>query len=198
MLVIGVTGGIGTGKSEVSRALEGHGAIIIDADRVGHSIYLLDTDGWKEVVATFGEDVLQEDRQVDRRKLGAIVFGDPEALAKLNAITHPKIRQRISDLTEEERHKGSKVVVVEAAILIEANWIDLVDEVWVATSDPNAVVRRIQERNNLAEDQIRSRIASQMTHDERVRHATVIIENDGDLEGLREQVAHFWEIRVGG
>ena len=72
MLVIGVTGGIGTGKSEVSRALEGHGAVVIDADRVGHSIYLPDTDGWKEVVSTFGDDVLQEDRQVDRRKLGAI------------------------------------------------------------------------------------------------------------------------------
>lgn len=198
MLVIGVTGGIGTGKSEVSRALEGHGAVVIDADRVGHSIYLPDTDGWKEVVETFGEDVLQEDRQVDRRKLGSIVFGDPEALAKLNAITHPKIRQRISDLTEEERHKGSGVVVVEAAILIEANWVDLVDEVWVATSSPDTVVGRIQERNNLPEDQIRSRIASQMTHEERVKHATVVVENDGDLGALQEQVARLWEIRVGG
>ena len=198
MLVIGVTGGVGTGKSEVSRSLEGLGATIIDADRVGHSIYLPDTQGWKEVVETFGKEVLQPNREVDRRALGAIVFSDPTALEKLNAITHPKIRQRISELIQEERGKGSTAVVVEAAILIEANWVDLVDEVWVATSDPDAVVQRIQQRNNLPEEQIRSRIAAQMPQDERVKHATVVVENDGNLEALYKRVRGLWENRVEG
>ena len=94
MIVIGVTGGIGTGKSEVSKILGELGAVIIDADRVGHSIYLPDTPGWQEIIDAFGEDLVGEDRQIDRSKLGPIVFGNPEALATLNSITQHKIRAR--------------------------------------------------------------------------------------------------------
>ncbi len=202
MIVIGVTGGIGTGKSEISRSLEAMGAFVIDADRVGHSIYLPDTQGWKEVVEAFGQDVLQPNREVDRRKLGAIVFSDPKDLAKLNAITHPKIAQRIREITQEQREKGPKgspkAVVVEAAILIEAGWLDLVDEVWVATTDSDQVVHRIQQRNNFSEEQIRGRINSQMTQAERVKHATVVVENNGDLERLHTRLRELWAARVAG
>jgi dephospho-CoA kinase len=174
------------------------GAFVIDADRVGHSIYLPDTQGWKEVVEAFGQDVLSPNREVDRRKLGAIVFSDPKALAKLNAITHPKIAQRIREITQEQREKGPKAVVVEAAILIEAGWLDLVDEVWVATTDSEQVVHRIQQRNNLSEEQIRGRINAQMTQAERVKHATVVVENNGDLENLRRRLRQLWGTRVVG
>jgi dephospho-CoA kinase len=201
MIVIGVTGGIGTGKSEVSRFLEALGAFVIDADRVGHSIYLPDTQGWREVVEAFGQDVLSPNREVDRRKLGAIVFSDPKALAKLNSITHPKIAQRIREITQEQRGQGTKspkAVVVEAAILIEAGWVYLVAEVWVATTDSEQVVRRIQQPNNFSEEQIRGRINAQMTQAERVKHATVVVENSGDLEQLHRKLRELWETRVVG
>ncbi len=198
MIVIGVTGGIGTGKSEVARSLERLGAFLIDADRVGHSIYLPDTQGWKEVVEAFGEGVLQPNREVDRRKLGGIVFGDPKALAKLNAITHPKIAKRISEITQEQRAAKAKAVVVEAAILIEAGWTYLVDEVWVATTDSDSVVRRIQARNNFSEEQIRARMGAQMSQEERVKHATVVVENNGSLEELQHKLQGLWKTRVEG
>ncbi|MSQ40063.1 MAG: dephospho-CoA kinase [Dehalococcoidia bacterium] len=196
MIVIGVTGGIGTGKSEVSRFLESLGAFLIDADRVGHSVYLPDTQGWKELVAAFGRDILQPNREVDRRKLGGIVFSDPKALEKLNAITHPKIRQRISEIIQEQRVKEAKAVVVEAAILIEAGWKDLVDEVWVTTTDADKVVQRLQQRNNLTEEQIRGRINAQMTQAERLNHADVVLQNNGDLERLHTRLRELWGARV--
>ncbi len=198
MIVIGVTGGIGTGKSEVSRFLESLGAFVIDADRVGHSVYLPDTQGWRELVEAFGQDILQPNREVDRRKLGGIVFSDPKALEKLNAITHPKIRKRIAEIIQEQRVKDAKAVVVEAAILIEAGWVDLVDQVWVTTTDADKVVQRLQQRNNLTAEQIRGRINAQMTQAERVNHADVVLQNNGDLERLHTRLRELWLARVAG
>ena len=198
MIIIGATGGIGTGKSEVSQYLKELGAAVIDADQVGHTVYLPDTQGWREIVETFGEDILLPNREVDRRKLGPIVFGDPKALEKLNAITHPKIRQRLIELIQEHREKGTEALVMEAAILIEVNWVDLVDEVWVTTADDKKVVERVQQRSNLPEEQIRSRINAQMPQEERVKHATVVVENNGDLEELRQRLQELWNTRVKG
>jgi dephospho-CoA kinase len=196
MIVIGVTGGIGTGKSEVSKILEELGAVVIDADKVGHSIYLPDTPGWQEIIEAFGEDLMGEDRHIDRSKLGPIVFGNPEALATLNAITHPKIRQRLIELTEENRGGGSKAVAIEAAILIEAGWVDIVDEVWVTAAQSETAVDRVSKRNNMPPEQVRARIESQMPQDERLKHATVVVTNDGDLGSLREQLNKLWTERI--
>ena len=196
MIVIGVTGGIGTGKSEVSKILGELGAVVIDADKVGHSIYLPDTPGWQEIIDAFGEDLVGEDRHIDRSKLGPIVFGNPEALATLNSITHPKIRQRLIELTQENKGEGVKAVAIEAAILVEAGWVDLVDEVWVTASELETAVDRVSKRNNMPADAVRARIESQMPQDERLKHATVVVSNNGDLDALREQLSKLWTERI--
>ena len=198
MKVVGLAGGIGTGKSAVARMLGELGAVVLEADKIGHEVYLPYTDGWQDVVATFGEDVLLPNGEVDRRKLGGKVFGNPQAMEKLNAITHPRIRERLKEGIEEAGRAGAQVVVLDAAILIEAGWTGLCDEVWVATAPEARVVQRIQARNNLSEEQIRARMASQMSTEERVKHAHVIVENDGDLEELRSKVAALWKEHLAG
>ena len=195
MLVIGLTGGIGTGKSLVSRMLQEHGATIIDADLVGHEAYTPHTETWQVVVDTFG-DVLAEDGQIDRRKLGAIVFSDPKQLEKLNAIMHPRMYKMIEERIQGHQAGGAETIVVEAAILIEAKWTPLVDEVWVTTAPEDQVIDRIKGRNNMGEDAARARINSQMSSEERVRHANVSIANDGSMDQLRDTVDGLWDSRV--
>ena len=196
MFVIGLTGGIGSGKSVVSQALQEHGATLIDADKVGHQAYLPHAEAWEEVVATFGPQVVTDDEQIDRKALGAIVFADPAALAKLNAIMHPKMAVMIRTQIDELAEQGVQVVVLEAAILIEASWVPLVDEVWVVTAPEDVVVQRIIARNNFTDEAIRARIRSQLSNDERVGHAHAVIENDAGLEELQEQVARLWKERI--
>ena len=195
MLVIGLTGGIGTGKSLVSRMLQEHGATIIDADLVGHEAYTPHTETWQVVVDTFG-DVLAEDGQIDRRKLGAIVFSDPKQLEKLNAIMHPRMYKMIEERIQGHQAGGAETIVVEAAILIEAKWTPLVDEVWVTTAPEDQVIDRIKGRNNMGEDAARARIDSQMSSEERARHADVSIANDGSMDQLRDTVDGLWDSRV--
>ena len=195
MLVIGLTGGIGTGKSLVSRMLEERGATIIDADLVGHEAYTPHTETWQVVVDTFG-DVLAEDGQIDRRKLGAIVFSDPSQLEKLNAIMHPRMYKMIEERIQGLQSGGAETIVVEAAILIEAKWTPLVDEVWVTTAPEDQVIDRIKGRNNMGEEAARARINSQMSSDERAGHADVLIANSGSMDELRETVDILWDDRV--
>lgn len=198
MIVIGLTGGIGSGKSEVSRMLKELGAEIIDADRVGHEAYLPHTETWKEVVAAFGQDILQPNSEVDRRKLGAIVFSDPNQLARLNSIMHPRMYRMMEERLTGMRAQGIQVAVLEAAILIEAGWTPLVSEVWVTTAQEDVVVERINRRNNLPREEIQRRIRSQMSPEERAKHASAIIENNHGLEQLRQRVQELWNSRVQG
>lgn len=195
MFVIGLTGGIGTGKSEVCAILSGLGADVINADLVGHQIYRPDTDGWQRVVETFGAEVLTEAGEIDRKKLGAIVFSDAGALERLNAIAHPRIYAAIQGRISALREKGSAVAVVEAALLIEANWTVLADEVWVVASDEQNVVDRLRNRG-LEESSIRARVQSQMPQTERMRHGDVVIDNDGNLAELTESIQQLWSSRV--
>ncbi|MBI2166100.1 MAG: dephospho-CoA kinase [Chloroflexi bacterium] len=194
--VIGLTGGIGTGKSAVSRLLRELGAVVIDADRVGHESYLPGSEGWREIVEAFGEGVLSPSGEVDRKKLGAIVFGNPDALQRLNAILHPKMRRMIEERIGQHKTAGVKAVVVEAAILIEAGWRSLVDEVWVTVASEDAVIARLQARNNLPEEAIRARMRAQLSEGERVKHADAVIDNSGDTAELREKVENLWNRRI--
>jgi len=196
VFVIGLTGGIGTGKTLVSNILEELGAAIVNADLLGHEVYKPDTEGWQEVVESFGDGVLTPDREVDRRKLGAIVFSDPDAMSRLNAITHPKIYRMVEERVKELDDQGIKVAVVEAALLIEAGWTPVANEIWVTTSFEEKVIERLKSRNNLDEDAIRARIRSQMTQDERVTYADVVIDNNESLEELGKQIQQLWNNRV--
>jgi len=198
MIVIGLTGGIGSGKSEVSRMLKELGAEVIDADKVGHEAYTPHTETWKEVVAAFGEEILQPSGEVDRRKLGAIVFSKPSELARLNSIMHPRMYRMLQERLDGLRANGTKVAVVEAAVLIEAKWTPLANEVWVTTANEDVVTQRVQKRNNLPKEEILRRIRSQITPQERAKHATAVIENNEGLEQLQQRVRELWDSRVQG
>ncbi len=192
MKVIGVTGGIGSGKSTVTQFLSEMGAKVVDADKIGHQCYLPGTETFKDVVAAFGRDVVAKDGSIDRKKLGAIVFNDPNALTRLNKIMHPRMYKMMEDQIKEHRRNGEAVVIMEAAILFEAGWTPLVDEVWVTIASESTVVKRVKERTGLPEEQIRSRIRSQLSNEERTRKAKVVIHNDGGIEELRKKVADLW------
>jgi dephospho-CoA kinase len=196
MLVIGLTGSIGTGKSEAARQLEALGASVISADQVGHEAYTPNTEAWEQVVATFGRDILQEDSEIDRRKLGAIVFSDPGQLEKLNAIMHPRMARMVADKIEVLRGQGVDVVVVEAALLFEAGWDSLVEEVWVTDSPEDIVIGRLKERNGLSEEEAHKRIHSQMDRAERLERSDVVIDNSGDMAGLESAIKELWDRRV--
>ena len=196
MFVIGLTGGIGTGISEVSDILGNLGAAVINADIIGHQAYLPESKTWKAIIDEFGVDIIAPDRTIDRKKLVAIVFGDPKRLAILNAIMFPAIYEIIQDRILDLEHSGWNVVVVEAALFIEAKWNSLSDEIWVTVASKSVVIERIKKRNNLDEQAIKARIDSQMSQDERIKHADVHIKNDFGLEELRKQVGEIWETRI--
>jgi dephospho-CoA kinase len=191
--VIGLTGGIGAGKSTVTQMLEELGAAVIDADKVGHQIYLPDLPAWREIVETFGPEVLNADRSINRQALGTMVFADPEALRTLNRIVHPKMFDRMAELIAELRmHAGIKAIVVEAAVLIEANWQPLADQVWLVIASETVVVERLAKQRHLSPEQVRSRIAAQLSNEERRQHAHVVIRNDGSLDEVRAAVQQAW------
>ena len=196
MMVIGLTGSIGTGKSEAARQLEALGASIISADQVGHEAYTPNTEAWEQVVAAFGDGILKEDGEIDRRKLGGIVFSDPGKLEQLNQIMHPRMARMVANKIEALRIEGVDVVVVEAALLFEAGWDSLVEEVWVTDSPEQMVIDRLKNRNGLSEDEARKRISSQMDRSERLGKADFVIDNSGDVVGLESAVKELWDRRV--
>jgi len=192
MKIIGLTGGIGSGKSTVSKFLAEMGAVIIDADKVGHEVFSPDAEGWCEVVAAFGEQVLSPTCEIDHRKLGELVFNDPDALSRLNRIMHPRILGKVKAQLEEYRRQGVEVAVIEAPLLIEADWVPLADEVWVTVAPESTVLRRLKERSAMSEEEALSRIRSQLSSEERVKHADVVINTDCDLSVLKEKVKELW------
>ena len=193
MLTIGLTGGIGSGKSTVSKFLEELGAPILDADKVGHAIYQLKGPAYRDVVAAFGSKILAPDGSVDRAKLGPIVFADPAALKQLNDIVHPKMLQRMREIVEEMREGGQKLpIIVEAAILIEANWQPLCDEIWLVIAPREEVLKRVETQRGLNREQAEARIKSQLPDEQRRKQAKVVIDNSGTLEELRERVSQLW------
>jgi dephospho-CoA kinase len=191
--VIGLTGGIGSGKSTAAQMLGELGAEVIDADKVGHKIYLPDTPAWREIVAAFGDGVLAADRSVDRTRLGPIVFADPQALQTLNRITHGKIYAFIQGQIDYVRqHQMARVVVVEAAILLEAGWRSLVEQLWVVAASVDVMITRLKMYKNISEDQARARLAAQLSNEERIAQADKVLWNDHGLAELRQAVESAW------
>jgi len=168
------------------------GAVVLNADQIGHQVYAPGGPAYQEVVAAFGPQVLAADGSVDRRRLAGIVFQDPQALQRLNAITHPRIREGIRQRLRELASQGTRVAVVEAALLLEAGWDDLVDEVWVTVCPPEVAARRAAERSGISLEEALARVRAQMSNEERVRRAQVVINTDTDLAKTREQVEQEW------
>lgn len=193
MLTIGLTGGIGSGKSTVSSILGELGAPVIDADKVGHAIYEPGGPAYNDVIATFGRNVLGPDGTIDRKKLGPIVFADAAALQRLNSIVHPKMFARMREMVEDLRATGQRnPIVIEAAILIEANWQSLFDQIWLVTASKDRVVERIERDRGLKPEQTEARIRAQLPDEERRRHSTLVISNDGTIAELHDKVAELW------
>ena len=192
-LIIGLTGGIASGKSTVAGALGERGAYIIDADKLGHSAYVKGTAAFDQVVATFGSDVVGDDGEVDRRKLGGKVFGNAKALKQLTDIVWPAIRAMAeSEIADALRAEPRRVVVLEAAVLIEAGWLDLADEIWVTVVEPPIAIERACARDNLAAAAVQARLDAQLSNAERRGHAHRVIDNSADQAHLLAQVDSLW------
>ena len=198
MPVIGLTGGIASGKSTAASHLESLGAQRIDADQLGHRVYEPGTPGFAKVVAEFGAELIGADGGIDRQVLGAKVFGHPEAMRRLTDIVWPEIRAlaeaRIAEIRSDQ---PNAVVVLEAAVLLEANWDDLVDEVWVVLVEEEMAIERLKERNGLSRDEALARIRSQLSNDERSARADVSIQNSGSLSDLYAQLRAEWKRLAG-
>lgn len=193
MKVIGLTGGIACGKSTVSKMLADLGAAVIDVDMIARKVMKKGTPVWQRVKETFGDEYLLPDGEIDRKKLGELVFSNPEALKNLNSITHPTIQREV--LSEIERLKtkgGYKAIVVDAALLIEAGWCDMVNEVWLVVVDKETQIGRLMRRNGLTRQQALNRINSQMDQEAKMRYADRIIDNSHGLEHTRKQVERLW------
>lgn len=197
MLKIGLTGGIGSGKSEASRILRELGALVIDADIVGHETYRSGEPAFGEVVEAFGDEVVGSDGEIDRSELGRIVFGDPGNLKRLTDIVWPRIREGLEKRIAREGSEGETgVLVVEAAVLFEASWENLFDEVWVITAPEDDVLERLELQRNQKPDQTRARVRAQMTNQEREERADVTVQNDEDRAALAARVTQLWNDRT--
>ena len=196
--LVGLTGGIGSGKSTVAGLLAERGARVIDADRIGHEIYRPQTEGFRQVVDAFGTGIVGADGAIDRTVLGPIVFGAAAQLARLNAIVHPLIGVAIRDRIAATLADGfAAPVVVEAAIMLEARW-SFFERVWVVSVTRATAIARVLARNpQLTRADVERRIAAQMPDGERRRHADVVIDNNGTLDALRAAVEQAWPTLVG-
>ena len=192
MKIIGLTGGIGSGKSTVSQFLKELGATIINADKVGHQVLESNTEIRQQVIATFGRQIVKPDGEIDRGKLGEIVFGNPERLARLNQLMHPKISETVKVQLEQYQRQGVAVVVVEAPLLAEADWTSMVNEVWVTVASEATVLRRLEQRMGLSQSQALTRIRCQLPSKERAKHADVVINTDLGLDELKIKVQELW------
>jgi len=193
MKVIGLTGGIASGKSTVAGFLAELGAVVIDADKVGHEVFKPDTEPWREVVTAFGTGILKPNGEIDRSKLGKIVFGNPDSLARLNQIMHPKINDMVRAQIEEYQRQGVDLVVLEAPLLLEAGWVSLVDEVWVTVAPESTVLRRLKKKTWMSREQSLARIRSQLPSEERIKRADAVIDTDCSLDELKTKVKELWQ-----
>ncbi|ADL68623.1 MULTISPECIES: dephospho-CoA kinase [Thermoanaerobacterium] len=193
MEVIGLTGGIASGKSTVSSILRSLGAFIIDADVVSREIMIKGTKTYNILVNEFGKEILRKDGEIDRKKLGNLVFADKQKLNRLNEITHPEIIRRIKEIIEEERKNGKeKAIILDAALLIEMRLFNMVDEVWLVVVDKKTQIRRLMKRDNLNYNDALNRIKSQMSIEDKMKYADFIINNCKDFNAIKKQVELLW------
>jgi len=194
MLNVGLTGGIGCGKSTVARMLADKGAHVIDFDVLAHRVQDPDQAAWRAIVDRFGEGVLNADRSIDRARLGSVVLADPEKLRQLNDIVHPIVlaewRQALAEI--EKRHPEA-IVLSDIPLLIEAGVEDLFDLVVLVYASPEDQIRRIMERNGYSRDEAQRRLSVQMPIDEKLKHADIVVRNQTSLDRTQDDVDQVWK-----
>ncbi|WP_182885128.1 dephospho-CoA kinase [Microbispora sp. H10885] len=191
MLKVGLTGGIGSGKSEVSRRLAARGAVVVDADKIAREVVEPGTPGLAQIVAAFGEEVLRPDGTLDRERLGSIVFADTEKLRVLNGIVHPKVGERSEQLQREA--PDDAVVVYDVPLLAENKLAPLYDVVIVVDTPDDVRLERLLRSRGMPEADARARIAAQASREDRLRIADIVIGNSGSLDELDAQVDKVWQ-----
>ncbi|HDP37031.1 MAG TPA: dephospho-CoA kinase [Candidatus Atribacteria bacterium] len=195
-MIVGLTGGIVSGKSTVASMFKDLGAKIVDADKLGHSVILPHKPAWEKIVKIFGKDILQNDLTIDREKLGKIVFANQPLLKKLNEITHPEITKIIKkeiDSVKNKTDNQKKILIVDAALIYEAKIDRLMDKIIVVYIDEDEQIKRLIKRNNLSKDETLQRIKSQMPMKEKVKMADYVIDNSSSLNKTKKQVEKIWE-----
>jgi dephospho-CoA kinase len=192
MKVIGLTGGIGTGKSTVARFLAGLGAVTMDLDKVGHEA-LRSGKARDRIVNEFGGDILGAGGEIDRSRLAGIVFNDRKSLQRLNNILHPVIDDMVDDRLAELKRQGADVVVLEAAAMLESGRTEQADEIWVTIAPVETALGRLGRRPGYSEEEMKTRIQSQLSNEERLKHADVVIDTDCSLDELKKRVKSEWQ-----
>jgi dephospho-CoA kinase len=194
VLVVGLTGGIASGKSTVSRYLRELGAEIIDADVLARELVLPQSPAWQEIVAHFGAKILDGDNFLQRKKLGEIIFQSPPERKVLNEILHPRIKEKTAELISLWRErKDPPLLVVDAPLLIEAGMAGLVDEVWVVAVPIELQLQRLKERDKISAAEAQKRLAAQMPLQEKTKYAARVIDNSGTREETREKIFALWQ-----
>ncbi len=192
--VIGLTGGIAAGKTTVSAELAARGAHVIGADNVGHRVLEPGGEAYDEVIRAFGGGIVDAKGQIDRRKLGAVIFADPHRREQLNAISHPHMAERMRREIAQVRagNEPPPLIVLDAAILLEAGWDALCAEVWTVSVRPQVAIGRLIARNKLSRDQARARLDAQWNNSQREARAQRVIRNDESREALAAQIEQLW------
>ncbi len=193
-MIVGLTGGIGAGKSAVAARLAEHGALVVDADVVAREVVAPGTEGLAAVVAAFGSGVLADDGSLDRQRLGALIFADDEARARLNAIVHPLVSQRSAELAADAPDEA--VVVHDVPLLVENALAPAYDVVVVVLADENVRIQRLRDTRGMREEEARARMAAQTTDDQRRAVADAVLDNSGTLADLHRQVDDLWRDRL--
>lgn len=193
MYKIGLTGGIASGKSTVSNWLRHKGAPIIDADIVAREVVEPGTPGLKALTVEFGDEIITPEGTLDRPRLGSIIFNDETKRKRTNEILHSYIKQRIDELAANFAKEGYKAVIYDIPLLIETDWYKEMNEVWLVAIDEDVQTARLQERNGYTVEEAKARIASQMPLAEKKLYSQVIIDNNGTLVDLENQLSHLWQ-----
>jgi len=191
-LVVGLTGGAATGKTTVARMFKALGAKVLNADGIVHKMLRPGSDVWRAVVREFGEDILAEGGELDRRKLAEIVFRDPRKRQRLEAITHPPVLDYLAAEAERFRNAGDSVLILEIPLLVETSSLGLVDKVLVVTAEQGTQIKRLQKRYSISREEAMLRIKSQLPMSEKLKHADWVVSTEGALRSTREQVEKVW------
>ncbi|KAK2717013.1 bifunctional coenzyme A synthase-like isoform X1 [Artemia franciscana] len=191
--VIGLTGGIASGKSSIAKRLENLGVFIVDCDALGHRAYLPGTKCFKDVLQAFGDEIKDANGTINRKALGSIVFSNRDALNKLNSIVWPQIAELAKAEIKKLRTEGKDIVVLDAVVLLEANWNKFCQEVWVAIIPPEEVVKRLMDRNGLDPDAAWKRVKVQFSNQERLKVADIVFSTLWEPEFTQKQVMKAWD-----
>jgi dephospho-CoA kinase len=192
MRLIGLTGGIASGKSTVSTLFQELGAFVIDTDKIARAVVEPGEAAYFDVIAAFGDSIVAPDGTIDRLKLGGIVFQDKDSRVILEKITHPPIEAKVNQLIQSAQKRSCPIVILDVPLLFESGWDKRVDEVWVVAVDETTQLQRLINRNNFSEQEAMARIKAQLPLADKIRRANQVIDNSGDLSQLQTEVLRVW------